>query len=161
MSRLTLVVPFRELAPVVDALRERTCISKPSHGMPPHVTLLYPSPDDPAAIAETLSGFPPFGVTFARVNRFPGTLWLEPDPSEPFVEMTEALCARFPDHRPYGGTFTEIVPHLTVAQAEFETAVDEAQAWLPLRTRACRSVLLEATEPDRWRETATFELGAA
>ena len=40
MSRHALVVPFPELAPVVDDLRERTCVSKPSHGMPPHVTLL-------------------------------------------------------------------------------------------------------------------------
>ena len=36
MSRHALVVPFPELAPVVDDLRERTCVSKPSHGMPPH-----------------------------------------------------------------------------------------------------------------------------
>jgi hypothetical protein len=31
VSELALVVPFEELAPVVDDLRERTCGTKPSH----------------------------------------------------------------------------------------------------------------------------------
>jgi 2'-5' RNA ligase len=149
VSRFALVVPFQELAPVVDGLRERTCLSKPSHGMPPHVTLLYPSPDDVEGIAATLAGFASFDVAFERVNRFPGTLWLEPEPSQPFVRMTEALCARFPDHPPYGGTYAEIVPHVTVAQADFEASVEEAEGWLPLRARARRGVLLEEAEPHR------------
>jgi 2'-5' RNA ligase len=161
VSRLALVVPFPELAPVVDGLRERTCISKPSHGMPPHVTLLYPSPDDAAALREALSGFVAFDVAFARLNRFPGTLWLAPEPSQPFVRMTEALTARFPGHLPYGGTFAEILPHLTVAQSDFDEAVDEAQAWLPLRGKARQAVLLEGAEPSRWREAATFAFEVA
>jgi 2'-5' RNA ligase len=159
VSRFALVVPFRELAPVVDGLRERTCISKPSHGMPPHVTLLSPSPDDAAAIAGALSGFAPFNVTFARLNRFPGTLWLEPEPSRPFVRMIETLTARFPDRRPYGGTFAEVVPHLTVAQSDFETAVHKARAWLPLRVEALQWVLFAEAEPNRRRAAATFAFG--
>ena len=156
-----IVVPFEGLAPVVDGLRERTCVSKPSHGMPPHVTLLYPAPRDVDAIAEVLVTFAAFEVLFARLERFSGTLWLAPEPAEPFQRVIEALVRRFPEHPPYDGAFTEIVPHLTVAQSAFDDAVSSLQASLPLRSRADRAVLLEQAQPDRWREVATFAWEAA
>jgi 2'-5' RNA ligase len=163
VTELALVVPFDDLAPVVDELREQTCVTKPSHGMPPHVTLLAPCPgdaaDDEAAIAETLRPFPAFTVRFAQVDRFPGTLWLAPEPAERFVRMTEALAARFPAFPPYGGLYANIVPHLTVAQSGFDEAIRTAGAWLPLRARAERAVLFEQSAPDRWVERARFELG--
>jgi 2'-5' RNA ligase len=155
---LALVVPFEGLAPVVDDLRERTCASKPSHGMPPHVTLLVPAPRDVEGIAEVLFAFAAFEVVFARLERFPGTLWLAPEAAQPFARMIEALMRRFPDHPPYGGAFREIVPHLTVAQSEFDEAVSTLEPWLPLSTRADRAVLLEQVQAVRWREVATFEL---
>ena len=71
MSELALVVPFEKLAPVVDDLRERTCDAKPSHGMPPHVTLLVPAPRAADAISGVLAPFPAFDVAFARLDRFP------------------------------------------------------------------------------------------
>ncbi len=153
-----IVVPFEGLASVVDDLRERTCVSKPSHGMPPHVTLLYPAPGDVEAIAEVLLAFSAFEVVFARLDRFPGTLWLAPEPAEQFQRVIEALVRRFPDHPPYNGAFTEIVPHLTVAQSAFDEAVSSVEMWLPLRSRAERAVLLQQGQAEHWREVATFEL---
>jgi 2'-5' RNA ligase len=161
LTRFALVVPFEGLASVVDDLRERTCASKPSHGMPPHVTLLVPAPGDVEAIAEVLFEFAAFDVVFARVERFPGTLWLAPEPAQPFARMIEALMRRFPDHPPYGGSFREIVPHLTVAQSSFDEAVSALEPWLPLRSRAERAVLLERTQAVHWRELATFDLEEA
>jgi hypothetical protein len=158
VSELALVVPFEGLAPVVDDLRERTCASKPSHGMPPHVTLLVPAPRDVEAIAEVLFAFAAFEVVFARLDRFSGALWLAPEPAQPFVRMIEALLQRFPDYPPYGGAFNELVPHLTVAQSEFDEAVATLEPWLPLSTRAERAVLLEQVQAVHWRELATFEL---
>jgi 2'-5' RNA ligase len=159
VSELALVVPFDDLAPVVDELREQTCVTKPSHGMPPHVTLLASCPDDAAAIADVLAPFPAFPVRFAQVDRFPGTLWLAPEPAEPFVRMTETIVARFPGFPPYGGLYANVVPHLTVAQAGFDAAVRTAKAWLPLRSRADRAVLFEQAAAGRWVERARFELG--
>ena len=155
-----IVVPFEGLASVVDDLRERTCVSKPSHGMPPHVTLLYPAPRDVEAIAEVLVAFSAFEVVFARLDRFPGTLWLAPEPAERFQRVIEALVRRFPDHPPYDGAFAEIVPHLTVAQSAFDEAVVSVEMRLPLRSRAERAVLLEHAEAEHWREVASFELEA-
>jgi hypothetical protein len=129
--------------------------------MPPHVTLLVPAPRDVEAIAGVLGAFSAFAVVLARLDRFPGTLWLAPEPAEPFRRMIEALGRRFPEHPPYGGAFGEIVPHLTVAQSGFDAAVSTLEAWLPLRSRAERAVLLEQAQPDHWREVASFELEAA
>ena len=161
MNRFALVVPFEGLASVVDDLRERTCEAKPSHGMPPHVTLLVPAPPDVEAIAEVLFASAAFEVVLPRLERFPGTLWLAPEPAQPFARMIEALLQRFPEYPPYGGSFTEIVPHLTVAQGEFEEAVSTLEPWLPLSTRAERAVLLERVQARHWREVASFDLGEA
>ena len=40
--RSALVVALPEAAPAVDGWRERTCADRPSAGVPPHVTILFP-----------------------------------------------------------------------------------------------------------------------
>jgi hypothetical protein len=122
------------------------------------VTLLTPCPDDAAAIEEELAPFPPFDDSFVALDRFPGTLWLPPDPPGPFREMTEALVARFPEHQPYGGMFARIVPHLTVAQADLDEAAAALEPRLPLRSRAASAVLLREDGAECWRKVATFAL---
>ena len=152
-------VPFRDLAPAVDEWRERTCGSKPSHGVPPHVTLLIPAPPDVDAAVEALQGFDAFDVEFSGFGRFPGTLWLAPRPAAPFVAMTEALAAAFPDHAPYGGEFKGITPHLTVSQGdELDTAQAAIAPALPLVARASTVVLFAQAADDRWVEQAEFGL---
>jgi 2'-5' RNA ligase superfamily len=152
-------IPFRDLAPAVDDWREQTCAAKPSHGVPPHVTLLIPAPPDLDTAAATLEHFGPFEVAFALLGRFPGTLWLAPDPAEPFVRMTKALVAAFPDHEPYDGAFEQITPHLTVAQGgDLDEAATAIEARLPLRSRASSVVLYEQVAPHRWRENDELPL---
>jgi 2'-5' RNA ligase len=155
------VVPFPGLADVVDDWRERTCLSKPSHGIPPHVTILTPSRGDVPDLVEAMAGFAPFDVRFASLDRFPGTLWLAPDPAEPFVAMTETLAARWPECEPYGGVYPRVIPHLTVAQRDFEDATEALTPLLPLQSRVESVVLLEQVQDDHWREVATIDLGAA
>ena len=46
-----------------------------------------------------------------------GVLYLAPEPAEPFGALTEAFAAAWPEYPPYGGSFTDVVPHLTVAMA--------------------------------------------
>jgi hypothetical protein len=152
-------VPFRDPAPAVDEWRERTCTTKPSHGVPPHVTLLIPAPPDLDAAMEALGSFGAFDVRFVGFGRFPGTLWLAPDPAAPFVSMTEALVSAFPDYAPYDGLFQEITPHLTVAQGEELDAPETTIARvLPLTSRASSVVLFEQAADDRWVERAEFDL---
>jgi 2'-5' RNA ligase superfamily protein len=160
VTRFAVVVSFPDLAPALDGLRERTCVSKPSHGVPPHVTLLVPGPADRGAIATALTEFDSFAVSFGTLDRFPGALRLAPDPDEPFREMTAALVAQFPDYQPYGGMFPDAAPHLTVAQADFDAAAAELEPRLPLRTRARSVALMAEARADRWETVATFTLGA-
>ena len=152
-------IPFRDLSSAVDGWRERTCASKPSHGVPPHVTLLIPAPPDAEGAATALASFEAFDVTFARLERFPGALWLAPEPSEPFVGMTRALMERFPDHPPYDGLFEGITPHLTVAQGDDLAAAEtDLEPMLPLRSRASSVVVFEQVSSGHWREDAEFAL---
>jgi len=41
-------------------------------------------------------------------------VYLEPDPEEPFTDVTAALAERF-GVLPYSGAFSNVIPHLTVA----------------------------------------------
>jgi 2'-5' RNA ligase len=156
--RFAVVVPFTGLAEVVDGWRERTCLTKPSHGVPPHVTVLTPSRGAVADLVEVMAPLAPFDVRFERLDRFPGTLWLAPEPSGPFVAMTELLVARWPECPPYGGVFSRVVPHLTVAQRDFDEATEALAPLLPLQSRVESVLLLEQVQDDHWREIATVDL---
>jgi hypothetical protein len=122
MAEFGLVVPFPELVEVVGV----------DSDLPAHVTVLHPCPGEVEAIAQVLAPFDRFEVTFPRLDRFPGTLWLAPEPAEPFVAMTEAMVARFPDWQPYGGVFKSVIPHLTVAQTSLDDVAVQVEPLLPL-----------------------------
>jgi 2'-5' RNA ligase len=159
------LVPFWEVSDVVEPWLELTCpSSKPSQGIPAHVTLLFPLPVDADGVGAALEGARPFDVEFRTLRRFPTTLWLAPEPAEPFVRLTEALVARFPEWLPYGGAFDAIVPHLTVAQgdaAALGAAERDVAPLLPLGGRASEAILLAEVEPDTWVPQATFPFRAA
>jgi hypothetical protein len=154
-----LVVPFQEVAEVVEPWLERSTGSKPSHGVPAHVTLLAPCPGASEAIGEVLDGTTAFDVEFRELRQFTEgpTLYLAPEPSEPFVGLTKALVARFPDWPRYGGVHDWVMPHLTVTQGpagdEAEAAVARA---LPLRGRAREAVLLAEVEPRCFEPSVRF-----
>jgi hypothetical protein len=160
VSESVVLVPVPEVADIVEPWMERTCVnSKPSRGIPAHVTLLYPAPGDVDAVARVLDGVAAFDVAFEETARFPEILYLVPSPQAPFARMTEALVHRFPDWPPYGGAFDGVVPHLTVAQGEAATldaAERDVAPHLPLRARARHAVLLTEVEPARWEPQATF-----
>jgi 2'-5' RNA ligase len=162
-----LVVEVSGAAALVDGWRERSCEARPSAGVPPHVTLLSPfAPageiDDAllAEVARVLEGFAPFDLRFERTARFPGVLYLVPDPDAPLRALTDALVARFPEYPPYEGAFgTDLVPHLTVAQGDdavLDAAAHDVERALPVAFHVAEALLLEPVEPDRWRSRARF-----
>jgi hypothetical protein len=126
--------------------------------LPPHVTVLWPAPGDVVDIARVLGPFGRFDVTFSRLDRFPGVLWLAPEPAEPFVALTEAMVDTFPDWLPYGGSYSSIIPHLTVAQAELDETAALIEPLLPLASRAESVVLYESADGRHWHEAHTFDL---
>jgi 2'-5' RNA ligase len=143
-----------------------------SRGIPAHVTVLYPfvPPEgiDEAivySLKKVFKRFPPFSVTFSQVMDFPDALFLAPEPADPFIRLTEAVAAAFPEYPPYGGGFSEVVPHLTVAQtrdvaqmekirAEFAEAAGEK---LPITARVSAISLMVESE-GRWQVRELFPL---
>ena len=142
-------------------------------GVPAHITILYPfmapSAIDDAVleqVREALSAFHAFTFRLRRIERFPGVLYLAPDPAEPMKAMTRALAARFPSCPPYGGLYPDVVPHLTVAQAgatDLDAAERELRARLPAEglVARCTEVAMMENSSGLWRPMRSFPLAAA
>lgn len=149
MSEFALSIPFPGIVEPVGVPND----------LPAHVTVLWPAPGDVVEIAKVLEPFEPFDVTFAQLDRFPGVLWLAPEPAMSFAAMTAAMMARFPDWPPYRGVYSSIIPHLTVAQAQLDETAELLEPLLPLASRAESVVLYESADGRHWHEHATFDLG--
>ena len=159
-----LVVPFPEVADVFDPWREQSLGAKPSSGVPPHVTLLAPCPGDVDSIREVLDGTEAFGVEFGELCRFAEvpTLYLAPEPAQPFLDLIGALRGRFPKWPPYGGLHDTVVPHLTVTQGLAEDAAEEAVAQaVPLHGHTREALLLAEVVPARFEAAARFAFRGA
>jgi hypothetical protein len=157
-SRKTaLIVVVPEAEPAVGELR-RQHDSSAALGVPAHITVLFPflDPDevDDEAIGEFLAGFAPFDFVLDRVERWEdGIVWLHPEPSEPFVELTLAVWRRWPHRPPYGGAHDTVIPHLTVSETPIVVDVP-----LPIASHADEIALMEEDAEGRWRFRAAFPL---
>ncbi|WUU43352.1 2'-5' RNA ligase family protein [Streptomyces sp. NBC_00659] len=137
-------------------------------GMPAHVTVLFPflpesrfDCDTLAAIDAILGRHKPFEARFERFGRFPGILYLAPEPATSFRALTEAIVDSWPETPPFGGEFAEIVPHLTIAQGQDDTVLDKAEADLRVRlpvVSRVASVDLLVHDGSRWQQRASFAL---
>jgi len=116
-----LVNPFRQLYDPSAA-----------KGMPAHITINYPfrsikSSHSAGVIDELQDIFPSFAsfqYILGSLARFPGVLYLEPEPVEPFIELIQLIAAQFPDTPPYEGIFDSVIPHLTVADIGDQTRIE-------------------------------------
>ncbi len=169
-----IIVPIRLPAALAE-VRLRETWDGPS-GVPGHVTLLYPfappgSIDGQviAAVAAVVAAASAFDVRFREVRRWEpgegaseGVVWLAPEPSEPFNELTSALFAAFPAYPPYGGMHDETIAHVSLAAVDrrHEAAVEaEARRWLPFRRRVSAATLIVEGADGRWRTRRRFPFG--
>jgi 2'-5' RNA ligase len=152
----------------LDRLRNRWDIAARA-GVPAHVTILYPflaASDLTSPHRSTLSALgrrvEPFEITFRRVGRFPTVVYLVPEPAAPLTTLTDAIVARYPDHPPYGGAFDDVIPHLTVTDAEeapLDAIAAEAARWLPFTHHATALEVLVESPEGRWRRRWRLPLG--
>ncbi|MFI5761539.1 2'-5' RNA ligase family protein [Streptomyces sp. NPDC051563] len=168
-GRTALIVRIPEAEPVVREWQERIDpATRAGAGVPAHVSVLYPFLPESlidasvhASIAAALSPHHAFDLRFGRTGRFPGMLYLAPEPDAPLRGLTRAVTERWPEVRPYGGRYEDPVPHLTVAQRAPEADLDAAEADLAARlplTARVRAVDLVAYDGTAWRERARFLL---
>ncbi|WP_405771063.1 2'-5' RNA ligase family protein [Streptomyces sp. NBC_01538] len=163
-----LIVRVPEAEPLVRAWRDRLDPSARA-GVPAHVTVLFPfldarriDEDVCAAIGEVLGRHESFEARFDHCGRFPGVLYLAPEPDTGFRRLTEAIVERWPENPPFRGQFDDVVPHLTVAQGQDEAVVEKAEAdlltGLPVFAQVS-SVDLLVHDGTGWRQRASFPLG--
>lgn len=134
-------------------------------GLPPHITLLYPfvpagDVDDAtvAAVADTIAGLEPFPFSLTKVDRFADATYLVPDPEWAFVDITQSLWARWPQHPPYRGDFAFEVPHVTVGGPDLSPeATEEINRRLPIEG-VVTEVVLAIEANGGWEERARFPL---
>jgi 2'-5' RNA ligase len=165
-----LVILVSEAKTLVKECREKYD-SSATEGMPAHVTVLYPFKtlnqigEDVVVILHSLfSRHPRFRFSLGEMQRFPTAL-LAPHPGIPFKTLTRAVADRYPETPPYGGTFSQIVPHLTIAHVNHAHRLDEISAEfhraaggeLPIQGYAER-VWLMARQEGMWRPRLSFEL---
>ncbi|MFF3253146.1 2'-5' RNA ligase family protein [Actinacidiphila glaucinigra] len=164
-----LIVKVPEAEPVVGGWRERFDVSAEA-GVPAHVSVLYPflnqdRIDDQVlgVLGELFGSHRAFDLRFGRCGRFPGVLYLAPEPDEQFRALTLAVADRWPEAPPYGGRFAEVVPHLTVVDGQEPSVLDALEAELasrlPVATHVS-SVQLLVFDGIVWREQADFALRA-
>jgi hypothetical protein len=157
-----------EAEPLVSHWRDRLD-PYAAAGVPAHVTVLAPFLDtgrigaaELAALRGLFAARPVFDAAFPRCARFPGVLYLAPEPAAPFRALTEAVAARWPETPPYGGRFPDVIPHLTVAFSDDHDVLDRVEAALaralPARARIASAQLL-VSEQGNWAELAAFRLG--
>ncbi|MER7991160.1 2'-5' RNA ligase family protein [Streptomyces noursei] len=166
-GRTGLVIRIPEAEPAVHAWRERFDPSARA-GVPAHVTVVFPFLDGSRVegrvhrdLADVLGGHHSFDVRFERCGRFPGVLYLAPEPDAPLRRLTEAMTERWPEAPPYGGAFTEVVPHLTVADGQDDAVLDEIEAALRAElpfTARVSSVDLMVHDGAKWQLRSTFGL---
>jgi 2'-5' RNA ligase len=164
-----IIIPIPEAEPAVGPLRLQYDIGA-SLGIPAHITLLYPfySTGTVAGEINTLkdvcASIEAFPFSLTEVRRFPHTAYLHPDKSEIFAQIIRTLMTIWPDCKPYNGAFSDIIPHLTIAdRVDVETlaVVEESlRHQLPIECVATEVWLLTSDDGGMWSKTACFPLAA-
>ncbi|MFF3339662.1 2'-5' RNA ligase family protein [Streptomyces flavidovirens] len=143
-------------------------------GFPAHVTVLYPFLHESRTagpvhreLLELFRSYDPFDLTFCEFGRYPGVLFLAPQPADPIRALTKELTGRWPEAVPYRGLFGEgLDPHLTIANHEgpdtWERAYDALEAQcapaLPVTSRV-ETVHLIVRDGEQWRDHTAYRLG--
>lgn len=167
MTETALIIPVPPAEPYVGTLRDRYDPAA-AEGVPAHITILYPFVpleqlnDEALRRIELLAAScMPFDFRIGSPARFLDNLYLQPIPAQPFIDLTKRVVAEFPEFPPYGGRFTAIIPHLTVARgAEADLVEAERLLWSAHEVIdfACRCDALVLIEKSfgRWTARAKF-----
>ncbi|MEU9497938.1 2'-5' RNA ligase family protein [Streptomyces sp. NPDC048196] len=162
-----LIVRIPEAEPAVRAWRERFDPSARA-GVPAHITVLFPFLDESridqgvcSALTDVLGSHHAFDLRFESCGRFPGVLFLRPEPDTQLRRLTAVLTDRWPEVPPYGGKFTKVVPHLTIVDGQDDAVLEEIEADLlskPPFTSRVSSVDLLVHDGAKWQDRTSFAL---
>jgi len=168
-----IVVELPELDAVIDEYRYALDPSR-RWGMPAHLTLLYPfvrpAEMDHATLSklvEVATRVSPFDAEFDDFGWFADqVVWLAPSHREQFENLVLQVMDAFPECPPYGGTFGEVVPHVTIGERGdvnlMRAAVNAIRPQLPLKSRVTSlSIMAGSTAPGSWHVVERVALSSA
>ena len=158
LTALIVVVPEADANATIREIRLQH-VSTAARGVPAHITLLSPFSDskdvDEPALAALFAGHASFDFILDRVKRWDdGIVWLHPEPSQPFEDLTSAIWQTWPAYPPYEGATDTIIPHLTVSEQPLPLELD-----LPIRSRADAVTLMQEANDYTWSIRRVFPLG--
>jgi 2'-5' RNA ligase len=174
--RSALVVVAAEAEPMVAEWRLRYQPKAVEHGLPAHLTILFPfvpatEIDDERLkeLRRLYAPVRPFAYELASVESFPDAAWLAPVPAEPFHALVDRARQAFPALPPYGDPEHVVVPHCTVGTHDDPEAVqamvralrEDLGPRLPIRCRAAELVLLAEQEAGTWARREAFPFRGA
>jgi 2'-5' RNA ligase len=164
------VVPVPAAEQAVSSWRDRYDPSA-AEGMPAHITALYPfldverlTPTLVTTLRRLCRELPSLDVEFARTGRFPGVLYLDPEPAEGLRRLTATIVDEWPEAPPFGGAFDHVIPHLTIAngvdQAVMAAIERDLLPVLPLRTALAEACLF-VFDGARWQRRVRMAFASA
>ncbi|MFG2772755.1 2'-5' RNA ligase family protein [Streptomyces sp. NPDC048350] len=161
------VIVLPDAAPLLDAAR-RIDPALVRHGVPAHVSLLYPfvpesvlTGQDERGVRSLAANFPAADLLLREVVTASGFVAVAVPELQPIVD---AFRARWPGLRPYRGRFgAQPAAHVTVAMGADDPTASAAVgaavgSLLPLRTCAAAVQLVVRTE-EGWQPRFTAPLG--
>lgn len=169
MAESVILIPIPRADPIVTKWRKKYD-EVALHGIPPHITLLFPFKDPTeideeimSKLQEIFSKVKKFPFSLNEINTFPGVIFLEPSNRELFIHITEEIVKVFPENPPYGGKYPSINPHLTLGQlTKFqdiekikEEIIHDIKEKLPINAIAEESWLME-NENGEWSTKVRF-----
>jgi 2'-5' RNA ligase len=141
------------------------------HGIPSHITLLFPF-KDPHQITQgfmmklkkVFTKVKQFSFILNMIDTFPGVIFLNPKPKEKFIELTKDIVKVFPENPPYEGKYPSINPHATIAQLNNSGNTEELKnqislgisTKLPIRCVAREAWLMIEDENGEWHIHSRF-----
>jgi hypothetical protein len=101
MAETAVAVLLPELEPLIGGWRRRYT-GDGARGMPPHVTLIIPFADSAdlddrlGPLGRVLGAFTPFDLAVTETARFPGLLYLQPEPRRALRRDDRGARGRLP-----------------------------------------------------------------
>ncbi len=164
-----IIAPIPEAEFLVQELRNQFDPSA-VHGVPAHVTVLFPFKHPDAITGEVLkslrtvfSSVQQFDFQLSNIDEFPGVVFLKPTKKEEFVSITEKVREVFPENPPYEGRFSKINPHLTIGHElgdrfeECRRQAEDIRAKLPFNARVGEIYLMTSLDGE-WTVKEVFAL---